>query len=94
MPKTFTTVELPNWNVMTPIVDEFMADMRIETRKKIENRRADEEIEQREDGRNVFGELLTESYEISPFEKASREVKWLFSTIPYGEVYRDEAGKL
>ena len=82
------SIKLPNWDVMTPIMDEFMSDMRIETRKKVEDRAADEEMEQREDGRNTFGELLTESFEIDPFTKASREVKWMFSTVPYGRVVK------
>lgn len=80
--KTFYKTRLKNWDAVTPIIDKFMADMRIETRKKIESRQADEELIDREDGNNVFGELLTENYQISPFDKASREVKWLFSTVP------------
>jgi len=89
VPKTFVTLDLPNWDAMTQIMDEFISDMRIETRKKIEERKEDEEISGREDGTNPFGELLQESFEISPFDKASREVKWMFSTVPYGEVYME-----
>jgi hypothetical protein len=88
MPQTFTSISLQNWDLVTPVIDEFMADMRIETRKKIENREFDEEMEQRDDGRNVFGELLTESYEIDPLSRASREVKWWLSTIPNGRVVK------
>lgn len=80
--ETFYKVEMSNWDAVVPIIDEFMADMRIETRKKVEFRKEDEEMEAREDGRNVWGELLTESMEISPLERASREVKWMFSTVP------------
>ena len=84
--ETFYKLDLPKWDAVTPIIDAFMSDMRMETRKKVERRNQDEEIEQREDGRNTFGELLTETYQLDPFDRASREVKWLFSTVPYGEL--------
>lgn len=80
--ETFYEVELPNWDAVAPLIEEFMSDMRIETRKKVEYRQDDEEISLREEGRNEFDELLTYSEQINPLERASREVKWLFSTIP------------
>ena len=80
--KTFYKVELPNWDAVAPLIEEFMADMRIETRKKVEYRKEDEEISLREEGRNEFDELLTYSENINPLDRASREVKWMFSTVP------------
>jgi len=71
-----------------------MSDMRIETRKAIQDRKEDLEMDDREEGRNTWGELLTENYEISPFERASREVKWMFSTVPYGKLVTNEDGTL
>lgn len=90
--KTYYKVHALNWDAVTPIIDEYMADMRLETRKKVENRKEDEEMESREDGRNTFGELLTESYQIPPFERASREVKFLFSTVPYADTSHNKYG--
>lgn len=90
--KTFYKVKLENWEAITPIIDEYMSDTRIDIRRKVEERKADEEMEQREEGLNTFGELLTESYEISPYEKASREVKFLFSTVPYPDGSHNKFG--
>jgi hypothetical protein len=90
--KTFYKVKLENWEAITPIIDEYMSDTRIDVRRKVEERKADEEMEQREEGLNTFGELLTESYEISPYEKASREVKFLFSTVPYPDGSHNKFG--
>lgn len=90
--KTFYRVKLENWEAITPIIDEYMSDTRIDVRRKVEERNADEEMEQREEGLNTFGELLTESYEISPYEKASREVKFLFSTVPYPDGSHNKFG--
>ena len=90
--RTFYKVKLENWEAITPIIDEYMSDTRIDVRRKVEERKADEEMEQREEGLNTFGELLTESYEISPYEKASREVKFLFSTVPYPDGSHNKFG--
>ena len=90
--KTFYKVKLENWEAIAPIIDEYMSDTRIDVRRKVEERKADEEMEQREEGLNTFGELLTESYEISPYEKASREVKFLFSTVPYPDGSHNKFG--
>ena len=90
--KTFYKVKLENWDVIAPIIDEYMSDTRIDVRRKVEERKADEEMEQREEGLNTFGELLTESYEISPYDKASREVKFLFSTVPYPDGSHNKFG--
>ena len=90
--KTYYKVKAKKWDAITPIIDEYMADMRIETRKKIETRKEDEEMQSREEGRNTFGELLTESYEIDPFERASREVKFMFSTVPYADTSHNKYG--
>lgn len=90
--RTFYTVKLENWEAITPIIDEYMSDTRIDVRRKVEERKADEEMEQKEEGLNTFGELLTESYEISPYEKASREVKFLFSTVPYPDGSHNKFG--
>lgn len=80
--QTFYKTQLKNWDAVTPIIEEFLSDMRIETRKKVEFRKEDEEMELRAEGRNEFDELLTYSEQINPLERASREVKWLFSTVP------------
>lgn len=90
--RTFYKVKLENWDAIAPIIDEYMSDTRIDVRRKVEERKADEEMEQREEGLNTFGELLTESYEISPYEKASREVKFLFSTVPYQDGSHNKFG--
>lgn len=90
--RTFYKVKLENWEAITPIIDEYMSDTRIDVRRKVEERKADEEMEQREEGLNTFGELLTESYGISPYEKASREVKFLFSTVPYPDGSHNKFG--
>lgn len=90
--KTFYKVKLENWDAIAPIVSEYMSDTRIDIRRKIEDEKADEEMNAREEGLNTFGELLTESYEISPYEKASREVKFLFSTVPYADTSHNKFG--
>ncbi len=90
--KTFYKVKLENWDAIAPIVSEYMSDTRIDIRRKIEDENADEEMSAREEGLNTFGELLTESYEISPYEKASREVKFLFSTVPYADTSHNKFG--
>lgn len=68
-----------------------MAELRIETKRDVENRIADQEVADREDGKqNDMGYYSSEDYEIDPFDRASQEVKWLFSTIPYGVVQDGE----
>ena len=45
--RTFYKVKLENWEAITPIIDEYMSDTRIDVRRKVEERKADEEMDQR-----------------------------------------------
>lgn len=87
----FAKLDLEKWGAITPFMDQFMAELRIETVREAENRVADQEIEHREDGKqNDQGYYSSEDYEVDPFDRASQEVKWLFSTIPYGTIEDDK----
>lgn len=88
---TFAKLDLEKWGAITPFMDQFMAELRIETVREADNRVADQEIEHREDGKqNDQGYYSSEDYEVDPFDRASQEVKWLFSTIPYGTIEDDK----
>lgn len=100
-----TKVDLAKWGAMTEYMDQAMSELRIETQREAKNRAADQEIEDREDGKQSdAGYYSSEDYEIDPFDRASQEVKWLFSTIPLGPVdsygfrtfipFRDVYGKV
>ena len=87
----FVKLDLGKWGAVTPFMDQAMAELRIETKRDVENRMADQEVADREDGKqNDMGYYSSEDYEIDPFDRASQEVKWLFSTIPYGVVQDGE----
>ena len=86
-------MSVQKWAAIAPIFDEFMSDMRLETRKKIELIREDQELMNGEEGetsKDIFH--IKQSYEISPFDRASREVKWFFSTVPYEDTSHNKYG--
>jgi hypothetical protein len=100
-----TKVDLSKWGAMTEYMDQAISELRIETEREAKNRAADQEIEDREDGKQSdVGYYSSEDYQIDPFKRASQEVKWLFSTIPLGPVdsygfrtfipFRDVYGKV
>lgn len=47
----FVKLDLSKWGAVTPFMDQAMAELRIETKREVENRVADQEVADREDGK-------------------------------------------
>lgn len=83
----YVKLDIAKWGAITPFMDQAMAELRIETIRDAQNRIDEQELQNREDGvQNDQGYYNSEDYEVDPFDRASQEVKWLFSTIPYGTI--------
>lgn len=87
----YVKLDIAKWGAITPFMDQAMSELRIETVREAQNRIDDQELQNREDGvQNDQGYYNSEDYEVDPFDRASQEVKWLFSTIPYGVIQNGE----